>query len=187
MLAKVISIIFEPFVLFPVIAILVALRSGMAGLPFYYFLCVFMFGILLPPTILRYWAVKTKRITNWDISDRKQRIKAFIFLAILLCIDYVLILFFGNLDILRLMQLYILTFGIFYCITLFWKISGHLTFTVINLGIISTWYPQIRSLLFIIPPLLAWSRVKLKRHTIAQTVGGILFGGMMYEIWQRIF
>lgn len=185
--AKIISFLFEPFFVLPVIVILAAVRSGMTGKTFFTFLAVLVFCFLLPPTILRYWAVKTKRITNWDISDRKQRVKAFIILFLFLVVDYILLLFFGNAQLLKLMQFYLFSFVFFYAITLFWKISGHLIYTVINFGIVYQWYPQTMWLFFCVPPLLAWSRVVLKRHTLAQTIGGIIYGGMMYEIWQRFF
>ena len=185
--AKIISFIFEPFFLLPVIVILAAVRSGMTGNSFLIFLAVLVFGFFLPPTILRYWAVKTKRITNWDISDRKQRVGAFIFLFLFLIVDYVLLLFFSNAELLKLMQFYLFSFVFFYGVTLFWKISGHLIYTVINFGILYAWYPQTLWLFFCVPLLLAWSRVVLKRHTLAQTIGGIIFGGIMYEIWQLFF
>lgn len=186
-LAKVISIIFEPFVLFPVIAFLAALRSGMLGAPLLNFSLVIVFGFLLPPTILRWWAVKTKKITNWDISDRRERVQTFIILFFFLVVDYVLLLFFGNAQLVKLMQFYLFSFVFFYAITLFWKISGHLIYTVINFGILYQWYPQTLWLFFLVPPILAWSRVVLKRHTIAQAIGGIIFGGFMYEIWISFF
>jgi len=185
--ARIISFVFEPFFLLPVITILAAVRSGMTGKTFLMFLAVLVFGFLLPPTILRFWAVKTKRITNWDISNRLQRVRAFIILFFFLVVDYVLLLFLGNAQLLKLMQFYLFSFVFFYAITLFWKISGHLIYTVINFGILYQWYPQTLWLFILVPPLLAWSRVVLKRHTLAQTIGGIIFGGLMYEIWQRIF
>ena len=100
------------------ITILAAVRSGMTGKTFLMFLAVLVFGFLLPPTILRLWAVKTKRITNWDISDRKQQVRAFVFLF-LLVVDYILLLFLVML-LLKLMQ-FIFSVLSFYAITLFWK------------------------------------------------------------------
>ena len=67
----------------------------------------------------------------------------------------------------------------FSVITLWWKISGHtgvftLVFILLNhIFVGMLWW------LVILVPILAWSRVVLKKHTLFQVIGGILFSGII--------
>jgi membrane-associated phospholipid phosphatase len=122
--------------------------------------------------------VRLGKVTDHHVSDRRQRapvlamsvVSLLAGLAVLLAINapysviVVVLAIVGGVVVLAV-------------ISLFWKISGHagaiaLT-TVISVLILGVqWLP-----LLLLVPAVAWSRVVLRAHTVAQVVAGALVGG----------
>jgi membrane-associated phospholipid phosphatase len=72
--------------------------------------------------------------------------------------------------------------ALFLAITLRWKISLHCV-TAANLVVLTLMLlGSIAAPLVMTIPLIAWSRVRLQRHTIAQTAGGALMGGLLFML-----
>jgi len=68
-----------------------------------------------------------------------------------------------------------ITFFLGFVITLFWKISFHMIWSILATFFIiySLQTPQ-SYLLILFIPLIAWSRLQLKRHSLLQVVAGTL-------------
>jgi membrane-associated phospholipid phosphatase len=80
---------------------------------------------------------------------------------------------------------FVLQAALFLLITLRWKISLH-SAAASNLAVIGWLTVGLNGLaLALIIPVVAWARVHLRRHTLAQTVGGALLGVVvvMTAIW----
>jgi hypothetical protein len=181
-LATIISRLFEPLVLQLLLILITALRAGIVGWTLVYTMTEIIGLVVVPPMVLLLWAIQSKKISNWDISNRSQRVKA---LALFLCLFAVDMVFIRLMDIGAMTDLFLffaITLVGFFCITLFWKLSGHLSTATICIGILIHWYGWVWWPLLLLLPVLAWSRVALKRHTTAQTVGGILFGMAMVGV-----
>ncbi len=185
--AKIISRMLDPFIVFFSLMIMASLQGGASGKDLLFTLFVIVVGILVPPMSLLLWAVRTKKVTNWDVSNRKQRVWVFLIFFFFLFIDMFIINLLHNEELSNLFIFVIISFIGTFAITLFWKISGHLSTLASGISMILHWYGWNWWPILLFLPILAWSRVVLKRHTLAQTIGGILYGGMMYEIWQRFF
>jgi len=72
-------------------------------------------------------------------------------------------------------------------ITRFWKISTHaigITAPLVALVVLYGWQPLPFTVLI---PIVCWSRVYLKAHTIAQVVAGALLGGVTVLLFFHIF
>ena len=186
-LATTISRLLQPFFLQFLLILFIALRAHVVGWELVYTMFSIVIVVFIPPMVLLLWAIRLKKISNWDISNRSQRVKALMIFLVLFAIDMIIIRTLNIGEMTKLFSFFFVTLVGFFCITLFWKLSGHMTTAVIFVGILIHWYGWGWWPLLLFLPVLAWSRVKLTRHTIWQTVGGILFGGMMYEIWQRFF
>lgn len=169
-LAMIISRLFDPINILAVIGVGAMVRSGNTQ-----FLPVFVFGMVLPPFALLLWAVKTRRITNLDVSNRRQRIGVLSVFVFLLFFDFFIVKNFGNAYLLHIFSLFLLWFAGFFGVTLFWKISGHTsTLTVASFLVIQwfgwDWWPILLTI-----PLVSWARVKRKNHTFTQVVAGVLY------------
>jgi membrane-associated phospholipid phosphatase len=135
------------------------------------FLCI-LFGSLIPFMFI-FILYKKKKINDLHVPKREERIKpilvtlvsymlGFFVFYILKSPVYLRAIFFGS----------FLTVFVFILITYFWKISFHtswITFFCITYFII---FGKWALFLILLIPLVAWARVKIKRHTIAQVICG---------------
>lgn len=132
--------------------------------------------------------LKTKIIEDFDITKREQRPLVFgifsIFLALLVSITYI----FGYTEALDLMIFIVFCYLILFIITLFWKISIHVGAATMTILVLlhetSYWYLYP---LVLLPIIVAWTRVYLKRHTVDQVIGGMVLPVIVYSIWRSIF
>lgn len=178
-IARIISRLCEPTLLQLLLVLYTASRGDITG-PRLFIVMIILFTIVFfPPLMLLLYAVRTKKISNWDISNRKQRVKALAVFILFLFIDLFIIRSFYDHALFTLFLFFFITVCGFFCITLFWKISGHLSTFTIFFGLIILWFGLRWWPLVLMVPTLAWSRVILKRHTIFQTIGGIVFGACM--------
>lgn len=137
------------------------------------FLTAIIFTALIP-----YMAImllyKAKKVSDLQIPKRKERL--FPLLIINTCLVagfFVLIYMQSEKLLLSVYIIYLLSLPAISLITLFWKISFHASyitlFSIVYLIVFGKW----AMLTILLIPLVGWSRIKLKRHTLAQVVGGI--------------
>lgn len=172
--AVIVSRIFDPFIVFSVICLIAALRN-LTGAALTNFLTIYFFAVLLPPFILLVWATKTKRINGWDIKDRTERIPAMAIMSLLLVFDLFLFKSFGGIQLFRMFLLFMIWYLGVFIITLFWKISGHAGAVTLFALLAVKWFGLSWWPAFIVIPLVGWSRVKIKNHSVAQVVFGAIY------------
>jgi len=129
------------------------------------------------PVLYIAWKVHTGAISDFHIPIRSQRIRPMLLTVACAVLTWV-ILWLGHAPALLLS---LITFGmiqaaILLLITLYWKISGHsAAIAGFALLAIRLWGPNLWPVLLLIP-LVAWARVRIRRHTLAQTIAGALMG-----------
>lgn len=169
--ARTISDIFNGFltmILTPVIAILFSPLEIFNKL-------IYIAIYTLIPT-LTYLILKYKgKISDSDMTDRKQRPPFFITISILYGIMY-LLLRSKNIETLTNISLNLFTVtSVITFITFFWKISGHMTYSTILFTTLNYLFTSPYLLaIYIFSPLIAWSRIVLKKHTLTQVSFGML-------------
>lgn len=158
--ATIVSRIIDPFVM-------LAIALGALLWNTQYVVPAFI-GMALLPFVLFIIAVKTKFITNWDVSDRRERPKI---LWPLVAIELVCLFIF------HLYSLFPILFAIigFAVITHFWKISGHAMAAGLGTGVVVSQFGFVWWPLLLIVPLVSWSRVVRKDHTPLQVIAGALY------------
>lgn len=140
---------------------------------------IFSMGFLLLIGIFMLYSVKHKIFSDLDVSKREQRPLLFFFLTITSCIYllcvYILngpsVLYFGMLGVLTA----ILTIAI---VNTRIKASIHVatvTAVVLTLGLMY----NIPAYAIIIIPIVAWARIKTKRHTMQETIMGATIGSLL--------
>lgn len=174
--ALLISRVFEPLVLFLFILVMVFVKAQLPLGTLLWQWSIILFIILLPPIVLLVRALQQKKISNWDMSDRKQRVRAFaVFLGFFAFGVFFLSLF--NEPVITTFFLYMFgVFLLFFAVTLIYKMSGHLTGLAMWVVCVSSWFGWYTNLFYVALPLLCWSRVVLKRHTLGQVLLGTVFG-----------
>lgn len=170
-IATLISRIFDPFVMLAVLFGLLFYQTAI-------FVPAFLSMIILP-FFLFTLAWKTKFISNWDVSDRRERPKV---LWTILAIEVVSSILLKTTT--AFPELFVLL-G-FTVITYFWKISGHAMAAALTTGTVVAnfgwaWWPVL-----LIVPLVSWARVVRRDHTIGQVVAGALYSWGVVQLAQFV-
>jgi len=140
------------------------------------------FYVLTPIFTYLYLSKKgliTDKKNDFNIRKREERPLYNLILLFAFLTNYILISMY-NIPVVEEIALFLLvSFFIFSIITLFWKISGHMTQTVLAILIVAYVFVDIRIytlligyLIFI--PLVGFSRIRLKHHNIWQVIAGTL-------------
>ncbi len=141
---------------------------------------IYLLLTLLFPLLYVILQVRRGNITDMDIHLREQRHRPFI-IAIIGSAISLSILYLGGapLPLIAVAGIVVIQSLCIFLITLRWKISVH-SATATTMAVLS--YKVVGSPawpLLVTVPIIAWSRVKLRRHTPAQTMAGILLGGLI--------
>ena len=132
---------------------------------------------ILPPTLYIMYLVRNGIVTDFHLNVRRERTKPFILMTANSAVVLLIMSLLGAPKlILIVLATAVLQLLFMLLITLRWKISGHCT-AVTGLIVLALALFGENALPFVtLVPLVAWSRIRLKRHTFAQTVAGIALG-----------
>lgn len=176
-LAKIISTIFAPLVVIvPAAFVLSYLETKNIYVSFGWFFLTLIFVLCLVGCI--FVLIKKGKFANFDVSVQKQRP-----LLILLELSFALVYFFALLFLNAPKELFFGIINIFLLLTTllivnkFIKASGH----VAILSAIVTFFAFKSEIIYsligaILVLTLAWSRLKLKRHTLKEVLAGAAIG-----------
>jgi len=183
-LARFISIILHPF--FLGIILIIYLSVFAERLDFYQTVFLFTLDFLIPASFITF-LLKKKIVSNIDISDRTKGKYFYFPVSIFIIATLPFFIIFKIPQTLVLFQIGFLFWVFSWAITsLFYKISGHVggasfLYTAIFFLLGKNFWP-----LFLLLPPMIWSRVKLKEHTIDQTIAGGVLGFLIGYIVFRV-
>jgi hypothetical protein len=181
-LASLVSNVAAPPVLAVLSAVLLVMNSTEAGV--WQWAALFGVTAVLVPSAYVLWEVLRGRISDIHVPLREQRMRP---LAVALACTLLVLGFFiwwpAPPDFRMLALAYGLQAVLFFVITLRWKISLHSAAagSLTALGWMAMSNTGV-ALVALSVPVIAWSRVRLHRHTTAQTVCGALLGAAVVII-----
>ena len=137
-----------------------------------------VFASILPMAIILYWAKKLN--TDKDISNRGDRYTPLVVGIVSYFIGFFICLAF-NLDyfLTLLLLCYAINTGVVLLITTRWKISVHTTGMSGPVAALILLLGPIGAAFGVLYPVMIWSRVLLKKHTMAQAVCGAVQGFLL--------
>lgn len=143
----------------------------------YLWLVYYLFLVIVIPMAYLLWKLYTGEISDFHVRVREQRMRPMLVSLFCALIGWIsLWLGDGPRGLMIIAGLGMIQMALILLVTSRWKISGHGVaiggITVFAVGIFGR---EAWPLLLAIP-LVAWARVRLKRHTLAQTVAGSLLG-----------
>ena len=159
--------------LFLLICIVLSFKNGVFNLSEFITLELIsiVFASILPMAIIIFWAKKLN--TDKDISNRQDRFTPLIVGIISYFIGFLISLILNVDKFLTIMLLcYSVNTGVVLLITTKWKISVHTTGLSGPVGALILLLGPIGAIFGILYPILIWSRVSLKKHTMAQAIAG---------------
>lgn len=176
-IAGIVSILLGPHIWLPVLLVASLFRSGLTSSQLYIlFPSLIIFQILIPIAYIHI-ALRLGKVSAWDLPKKEER---YLFLGISFAsylISVLVIYFFGNQLLLSLSLIILVLLTVLAIITYFWKISLHTSMNTggaILLDFLFNWQiPWV----FLMIPIIFWSRLLLKRHNFAQLIAGIIVSG----------
>ena len=140
----------------------------------------YSFMFLLAVGLFMIHGVKKKLFTDLDVSKREQRPLLFTYLFVVGILYVAGLYVFNAPDILSIMAIGMMSGLLIVSIVNRWiKASIHISIlSALVLGV-AFGYGGLSYLFFILIPLVAWSRVKIKRHTIMETLVGFIIGSLV--------
>lgn len=127
----------------------------------------------LIPYILILFLYRSGKISDLQMPKRKERLFPLLIINISVIIGFCVLIFTSPTRLLlSVYSMYLLSLPVISLITFFWKISFHSSyitlFSIAYMLVFGKW--AILTLPLI--PIVGWSRIKLKKHTIAQVLAG---------------
>lgn len=144
---------------------------------------VFMLLSVLPPILYVLWLLRNGKITNFHLDVRDQR-KGPILVILLNTVLVWMVLHAGGAPALlvNIATGGLILSSIILIITLRWKISGRCAAAAGLESLNCMLFGQEALLLAAIVPVVAWSRVQLRRHSLSQAIAGALLGGIAFAV-----
>ncbi len=159
-------------------------RAGLIGerLIFYVLYVVTFFGIVIG---LRVWmSVKWK--LDWDVRDRPKRVRPLIIALLIVFGNWFIIPRWESAVLTNLFIFFVLWLLGFFLITLFYKISGHVSAVTVAVGLFVSWFGVSWWFLWLIVPLVTWARIVGKHHTPGQAILGAFYSLLLLAIFGNL-
>jgi membrane-associated phospholipid phosphatase len=134
------------------------------------------FLYLLSSTLPYFVLKKLGKVTDYEFTNRKERPPYFTTITILFAVIFLFVLTLNVETLTKVtMNLFVVS-GVLTAITFFWKMSGHMTFSTMLFATLLYLFPNTPALmfLFVLTPLIGWSRIVLNKHTLTQVTLGTL-------------
>jgi membrane-associated phospholipid phosphatase len=173
--ARAVSDLFSP----PVMAVpALAVSAWYSQTPGTYWYALLYLGVgVLLPVLYVVWAIRTGRITDFHMAIRRERVAPFLVSILCGAAAWLMLVGLGApRDFAAPVLALLLQTLLLFLITLFWQVSVHTAVTASLVTFCCMVAGQGALLLIGLIPLVAWARLYLGRHTLAQTVVGACVG-----------
>ncbi len=183
--AKFISLALGPVVLWPATVIIFLWKTNLPADKRLVLLPVLLLLQAVIPLAYVLLAFKHKKISDLDLTKRNERYTPLLITFICLLISLPFIYFLGNKTLVYLFALLSLLLLVNGFITLFWKISFHMALDTVFVLLVNYLFHWTLPILYLTIPLVFWSRLTLKKHTIAQLIGGLVLNGVIIMLFLK--
>ncbi|GAC1348748.1 MAG: hypothetical protein NVSMB19_00400 [Vulcanimicrobiaceae bacterium] len=187
-LARIFSTIFNPFLTALALFIILAHAKATDAVSFWYLLFTSTFFTSIGPMLYVLWLYATDRIADLDMSVRSEREKVFGAFVIFYGLGTV-VLYVSHAPALMTATMAGFTAAslLVHFITRYWKISTHALGLTAPLVVLLYMYGAQPLPFLVLIPIVGWSRVWLKAHTVLQVVAGTALGAVSVLFFLRVF
>ena len=173
-LAEIISEIIGPHLWMPILLLLLTFKTGLDLEQLKILLPALLILLIVIPFTYLHVALRLGWVSKWDLPKRQERRPMMLIFFVCSLISLGLVREFGTEMFFDLFILLLATGFITSLITFFWKISIHMVLDTTGILITNFLLGWQFWPLFLMIPVVAWARLKLKRHTPAQIGSGII-------------
>ena len=174
-IANLTSNLLNPFLVSLIIILLLSFEATSSILDALKWSLILIALSILPVYALIIYLVRSKRVESLFIHVRKQRTKVYLLAGVCVGLGYTILHYLGAPPMLMATSAAGLSvIVVFVCINLVWKISIHTAFIAALVAILIILYGWIAAVTVLVVPLIAWARIELAHHSLAQVVTGAL-------------
>ena len=186
--ARIVSTVCNPFLTSLALFVILADYRSNGATDFWVLLFNSAFFISIAPMLFIFFLYATDRISDLDMSIRTERERVFIAFVVFYAL--------GALDLwlihappimIASMAAYAAATLIVQWITRYWKISTHALGITAPLVALTVLFGQRPVPFYVLIPLVGWSRVYLRAHTLLQVIAGTLLALLTTLLFFRVF
>lgn len=170
-IAVIISRVFDPAWMIPGMLAVAVGWSLFNGLRWRFIVILLLIDGLIP-FIYFVHLLSTKEISDWDTTRREQRLKLYWFILVSHSIGVIMAFLLGKVVLAKILFLFLILAAVFTLITFRWKISIHTGVSSAATVFLSFLFGWNWLWLYLIVGIIAWARIVMKKHTLAQAVAG---------------
>ena len=187
-IANLTSNILNPFLVSLVLILLLSFKSTSSALDAVKWLLVSIAISILPVFSIIIYLVRKQRLESSFINVRKQRTKIYLVAGVCAGISSIIFPYLGA--PLTLRAAFVAGFSaivVFMCVNLLWKISLHTALVTASVTVLIILYGSITAVTVVLVPLIAWSRIELKHHSLAQVAAGAFLAALIVAVVFYLF
>lgn len=149
---------------------------------------ILTFVSILPLWLFALYLLRRRRLDRAFADVRQQRARIYGLAVILAGVSCIILVSLGApLTLLALFTAGFLATIIFMCINLWWKISLHTAFITAAVTLLFILYGFMSMAAIVLIPLVAWARIELGHHSLAQVVTGSLLAASILVVVFYLF
>lgn len=180
-IAELISLLFDPFGTTLLTSLILIVTSNIILTQTKLTIVSFLLLALAVPAAYLVYGLKTGKIKDIFISDRRERYNLLIIASVVATLFTAILWYFSAPKLILAYSTAALVLALVMTIvTFFWKISGHTSVLTLNLLTLLFVWQYNHLWLVILLPIVAWARIKLKVHTLEQVVAGTVVSTMIF-------
>ena len=178
----------NPFVVSLVLILLLSFKSTSSTLDAVKWSLISIAVSVLPVFSVIMYLVRNQRLESPFIITRRQRTKIYLLAGVCAGVGCVILLYLeAPKELISTFVAGLSAVVVFMCVNLLWKISLHTAFVTASVTVLIILYGSIAAVTVVLVPLIAWSRIELKHHSLAQVAAGALLAALIVVVVFYLF
>ncbi len=187
-IANLTSNILNPFLVSLVLILLLSFKSTPSALDAVKWSLISIAVSILPVFSVIIYLVRNRRLESPFINVRKQRTKIYLLAGVCAGIGYIILHYLGApKELIATFVAGLSAVVVFMCVNLLWKISLHTAFVTASVTALIILYGPIAAVTVVLVPIIAWARIELKHHSLAQVATGALLAASIVVVVFYLF
>lgn len=187
-IASLTSNILNPFLVSLVLILLLSFKSTSSAVDAVKWSLISIAASILPVFLFIIYLVRKQKLESPFINVRKQRTKIYLLAGVFAGVGCIIFPYLEAPPTLRATFVAGLSaVVVFMCVNLLWKISLHTAFVTASVTVLIILYGSIAAVTVALVPLIAWSRIELKHHSLAQVAAGALLAALIVVVVFYLF
>jgi len=187
-IANLTSNILNPFLVSLVVILLLSFESTSSISDAIKWSLILIAVSILPVFLIIVYLVHSRKLEGIFVSPRRQRNKIYLLASVCAVVGCIILLYLGApLVLVATFVAGLSAILIFTCINLLWKISLHTAFIAASVTVLIILYGSIGTATAALLPPIAWARIELEHHSLAQVAAGAILATLVVVVVFYLF